>query len=184
MDDEAIVELFWRRDERAVAQAQAKYGAYCLAVAARIVSREDAEECVNDTWARAWNAIPPQRPASLRLFLARIARNLALNRREALAAEKRGNGEAALVLDELAECLPGGRSVEASVDARELSAGVGRFVRALPARDAGVFVRRYFFAETAAEIGARYGLSENHVHVILGRTRKKLKAYLTKEGFR
>lgn len=113
MDDETIVELYWKRDASAISATDEAYGAYCRALAFRILgSREDAEECANDTWVRLWNAIPPQRPRSLRMFAAKIARDLAFHRCEARTAAKRGGGELPLVLDELAECLPDAQSVE------------------------------------------------------------------------
>lgn len=185
MEDETIVDLYWKRDAAAISATDEAYGAYCRALAFRILgSREDAEECANDTWVRLWNAIPPQRPCSLRMFAAKIARNLAFHRYEARTAAKRGGGELPLVLDELAECLPDAQSVEGACEAKELAAFVREFVKNLPARDADVFLRRYFFAETARDIAARRGMTENHVQVILSRTRKKLRAQLEQEGFR
>ena len=184
MEDRQITELFWQRNTDAISEASRKYGAYCRAIADGILhSPEDAEECVNDTLLRAWNAIPPQRPAVLRLFLARITRNLALDRFEARTAEKRGGGQMALVLEELSECLPGRTDVERDCEVRELEERIRRFTRALPEREGNVFVRRYFFMEPVSEIAVRYGMSENHVMVSLSRTRKKLKSRLKKEGF-
>lgn len=183
MEDGRIIELYWQRSPDAVSETARKYGAYCFAVAENILhSAEDSEECVNDAWFRAWNAMPPQRPGALRLFLARITRNLAFDRFRARSAEKRFGGEMALVLHELSECL-GGASTEAVFEAEELRQCIGRFVRSLPQRDGNVMARRYFFAEPVADIAKRYGLSENHVMVILTRTRKKLKAHLLKEGY-
>ena len=183
MEDRQIIELFRQRSGDAVSEAADKYGAYCYSIADSILhSAEDAEECVNDTWLRAWNAIPPQRPRVLRLFLARITRNLAFDRFQARSAEKRGGGELDLALDELAECL-GGADTEAEFEARELGQCIRQFVRALPEREGNILVRRYFFADPVAEIAKRYGLSENNVMVILSRTRKKLKAHLLKEGY-
>ena len=184
MEDDQIIELYWQRNADAISETAGKYGAYCLAIAENILhSTEDSEECVNDTWLRAWNAIPPQRPAVLRIFLAKITRNLAFNRFNARNAEKRGGGEIALVLDELGECLGGGADAEAAFEAKELRRCVQHFVRSLPEREGNVLVRRYFFAEPVADIAKRYGLSENNVTVILSRTRKKLRAYLLKEGY-
>lgn len=184
MNDEEIIALYWQKNADAIRESERRYGADCLVIAQRVLrDRADAEECVNDTWLQAWNAIPPQRPQHLRLFLLRITRNLAINRYHARAAEKRGGGETALVLEELNECIPDGTDVENACEARELQESIRRFVRALPQREGNVFVRRYFFGDTAAEIGRRYGLGENHVHVLLSRTRKKLKAQLVKEGF-
>lgn len=184
MDDRQIIELYWQRNADAVSETAKKYGAFCFAIAKNILhNTEDAEECVNDTWLHAWNAIPPQKPGVLRLFLARITRNLSLDRFHARNAGKRGGGETALVLDELAECLGGGADTEAAFEAGELQQFIRRFVRALPQRDGNVLVRRYFFAEPVADIAKRYGLTENNVAVILSRTRRKLKEDLLKEGY-
>jgi len=182
LEDHAIVELYWQRSERAVPETVQKYGAYCLAVVKRILqNKENADECVNDVWLSAWNAIPPERPALLRPYLAKIARNLAFDRYRSENAEKRGGGETALVLDELAECLADRADTEKAFEAAELGRVVRAFIRELPEREGNVFLRRYFFNESAAEIARRYGLSEANVRVLLSRTRRKLKARLTEE---
>ena len=184
MEDVEIVGLYWARDQLAIAESQQKYGSLCGGIAMNILhNREDSEECVNDTWLHAWNAMPPQRPNVLRMFLAKITRNLSVNRFNARSAEKRGGGEIILVLDELADCLAGGADVETEYEVRELEACIRRFVRGLPERDGNVFVRRYFFTEPVASIAGQYGLTENNVAVILSRTRKKLKVKLAKEGY-
>lgn len=184
MTDAEILALYWRRDEAALAATREKYGAYCHAVADNILSsHEDAEECVSDALWRAWNAIPPQRPAYLRAFLAKITRNLALNRYKARAAEKRGGGELPAVLEELADCLPAKADVESEVQAKELTAGVNHFLRTLPPRECDVFLRRYFYVEPVADIARRYALRESHVLVLLSRTRNKLRRYLRQEGY-
>lgn len=142
MDDETIVELCWKRDASAISATDEAYGAYCRALAFRILgSREDAEECANDTWVRLWNAIPPQRPRSLRMFAAKIARNLAFHRCEVRTAAKRGGGELPLVLDELAECLPDAQSVEGADGAdapRENGAQACRMLWSVPVDPADV----------------------------------------------
>ena len=184
MEDSKIIELYWQKDENAIPETADKYGAYCFTIADNILhSVEDSEECVNDTWLRAWNAIPPQRPGVLRIFLAKITRNLSFDRFNARNAEKRGGGEITLILDELGECLDSGADTEAAYEAKELRQSVRRFVRALPERDGNVLVRRYFFADSVSDIARRYALTENNVMVILCRTRKKLKAWLLKEGY-
>lgn len=184
MEDRELIQRFWERDPDAVSAAADKYGAYCYTIAERILhSQEDSEECVNDAWLHAWNAIPPQRPNVLRLFLARITRNLAFDRLQARNAEKRGGGGIDVVLDELEECLGSGTDVAAEFEVKELRACILRFVAALPEREGNVLVRRYFFTEPVADIARRYGLTENHVMVMLSRTRKKLKAHLCKEGY-
>lgn len=184
MEDQQIIDLYWQRDPNAIGESQQKYGAYCYTISHNILhSREDAEECVNDTWLRAWNSMPPHRPARLALFFAKIVRNLSFNRAESLNAQKRGGGELPLVLDELAECIAAPSDVESEYEARELERSLNRFLRTLPPRECSLFLRRYFFTESTAQIAARYGLRENHVAVLLSRTRKKLRAFLSEEGF-
>lgn len=184
MEEQKIIELYWNRDESALTETDRKYGMYCRSIAWNILhSQEDSEECVNDTYLRAWNTIPPQRPARLNMYLAKITRNLAFDRYKAQMAQKRGGSEITVILDELAECVAGGESVEDAFLAKELAEAIGSFVRGLSEREANVFVRRYFFAETAKQIGTRYSLSANNVTVILSRTRQKLKEYLKKEGY-
>lgn len=184
MNDEQIIALYWRRSEDAIKESNKKYGSYCHTVAQNILhNTEDADECVNDTWLRAWTTIPPQRPAHLQLFLARITRNLAFDRYKALSAIKRGGGEIDLVFDELEQCIEGKNEVDAALITKELGQSINRFVHTLPERDCSLFVRRYFFAEPIAKIAARYGLTVNNTTVILSRTRQKLKLYLKQEGF-
>ncbi|MCI8332464.1 MAG: sigma-70 family RNA polymerase sigma factor [Clostridiales bacterium] len=185
MEDSQIIELYWQKNTDAISETADKYGTYCFTIANNILQRtEDSEECVNDTWLHAWNAIPPQRPKALRLFLAKITRNLSFDRLCAQNAAKRGGGEMAIVLDELGECMDGGADTETVYEAKELGKFIQNFVRALPEREGNVLVRRYFFAESVADIAKRYGLTENNVMVILCRTRTKLKAHLLKEGYR
>ena len=184
MEDHQIVALYWQRSESAVAETAKKYGSYCHTLAYGILhSREDAEECVNDTWMKAWNAIPPDRPVRLGMFLAKIVRNLAFNRYQEKNAQKRGGGEIPLVLEELGECLAGEDSAENAYFEEELSRRIGVFVRSLPEREGNVFIRRYFFCESVTGIGKKYRLTENHVSVILSRTRSKLKKFLMEEGY-
>lgn len=184
MEDSRIVELYWQKNADAIKETSSKYGAYCFNIANHILhSKEDAEECVNDTWLHAWNAIPPQKPRRLQMYLAKITRNLSLNRFYSRTAQKRGGGEIIFVLDELAECLASESDVENAYEYKELGQCVRLFVRRLSKRDGNVFVRRYFFTESVAVIAKRYGLTENNVMVILSRIRKKLKTHLIKEGF-
>lgn len=184
MEDSQIVELYWQKNADAISETANKYGSYCFTIADNILhSAEDSEECVNDTWLHAWNAMPPQRPNVLRMFLAKITRNLSFNRFNAKNVEKRGGGEIPLVLDELSECLASKADVEIAYETTELEQCIRRFVRALPKRDRNVFVRRYFFTEPTSAIAERYGLTVNNITVILSRTRKKLKLELMKEGY-
>ncbi len=184
MDDSDIIALYFDRDESAIPQTAAKYGTYCYAIAEHILANhEDSEECVNDTWLHAWNAMPPTHPAHLKLFLARIARNLAFNRFHARKTARRGSGEMLLVLDELAETIADARTTEGVVEEKELSGCISRFLHTLPERDCGIFLKRYFYVLPVREIAAQYQLSEKHTSTALSRTRKKLAAYLRKEGY-
>lgn len=184
MDDRDIIDLYWARDQRAVGETAAKYGPYCAAVADNILhDSRDTEECVNDTWLKAWNAMPPQRPQRLKLFLARITRNLAFDRWRKGSAQRRGGGELPLALEELGECVPGQDEVEGTVAAAELAESMQRFLAARPALDRDLFLRRYFYVESAAAIARRYGMSREKVSMRLMRARKKLKDHLTEEGY-
>ena len=182
MTDEEIVSLYFDRSEEAIAATQRKYDGYCRAIIGRILgSARDTEEIISDTWLRAWLSIPPNRPRDLKLYLAKIGRNLALNRLRGGRAAKRGEAADA-VLEELREVL-GENTTEETVNAMELQTAVNRFLRQLPERDCSIFVRRCFYAESAEEIAARYGVRPNTVTVSLHRTRKKLREYLVKEGY-
>ena len=184
MTDSQIIALFWERNEDAIRETDALYGRRLFVVSDKILrAPEDAQECVNDTWLKAWNAMPPQRPTKLQIFLAKITRNLSFNRFNARSAEKRGGGEIILVLDELAECLASETDIASEYEAKELGQCIRSFVRLLSERDGNIFVRRYFFTESISQIARKYGLTENNIMVILSRTRKKLKAHLVKEGF-
>lgn len=184
MEDDQIIKLYWMREENAIQETSTKYGAYCFSIANHILSNaQDSEECVNDTWMRAWNAMPPKRPERLRLFLAKITRNVSFDRYKAKTAKKRGEGEMAAALEELESCLSSPFDVEKETLAKELEDCVNRFLHALPPRECDIFLRRYFYVESAAEIGEFYDLKPENVLMILSRTRKKLREYLEKEDY-
>lgn len=184
MTDLQIIDLYWNRDQDAISRSEQKYGAYCFAVANNILADTlDSEECVSDTWLRSWNAIPPQRPDNLKLFFAKITRNLSVDRLKAKLASKRGGGEVELVLEELQECVASSGDAEKEYIAKELGQTINRFVRTLPEREANLFVRRYFYGERVEDIAARYHLLPHNATVILSRVRQKLKLQLEKEGF-
>lgn len=183
MDDNAIIALYWAREERALEETSSKYGSYCRNIAFNILSnREDTEECVNDTWLRAWNAMPPQRPNILSAFLGKITRNLSLDRFRISRAGKRGGGQLPVALDELGDCIPDSAGVEEQVALKELSRLLDRFLRNLPERECCVFLRRYWFVDSTREIALRYNMAEGSVKSTLHRTRQKLKVFLEKEG--
>lgn len=184
MKDSQIIELYLQRNQQAIAESEDKYGAYCYQVAKHILNNaDDCEECVNDTWLNAWNAIPPHRPNVLKLFFAKITRNLSYNRYKSLSAKKRGGCETTAVLEELKECLADPCCVDDMVDTHELETHINSFVKQLPAREQTLFIQRYFFTKPISMIAEQLGLSENHVAVLMNRTRKKLKKYLAKEGY-
>lgn len=183
MEDTDIVALYWARDEQALAETVQKFGAYCRRIAMNILADiHDAEECENDTWLAAWNSMPQNRPAKLAPYLGRITRNLALDRRAAATAQKRGGGQAQLVLDELAECVAAGGSVEESFDAGETGRLIGEFLRTQPQQARQMFLRRYWYCDSTGDIAARFGMQENAVRVSLHRTRRRLAAYLAAHG--
>ncbi len=184
MRDEEIIALYFARDQEALAQTDKKYGAYCYTLANRILnSPPDAEETVSDTYFKAWQAIPPTKPKVLRLFLAKITRNLAFTRWRRDTAQKRGGGEMPLVLDELGECIGTGDDLEAGLNLRELTRTIAAFLDTQPQREQNIFLRRYFFLEDSQEIGSRYQMKPEAVLQSLSRTRKKLKNYLIQEGY-
>lgn len=184
MKDSEIIELYFERKEEAIEKTSEKYGAYCKTVAENILKNpEDSEECVNSALLRLWNSVPPEKPENLKMFLAKITRNIALNILKAKLAEKRGGKDEILAYEELSECVAEKSGVEENFDAAELEKAINDFAKNLPEKERNIFIRRYFFFESAKEIGERYSFSENRVSVILHRIRKKLRKHLEKEGF-
>ena len=183
MEDKRIIDLYWQRDEQALTLTRRKYGAYCHAIALQILhSREDADECENDTYLRAWNAMPPDRPQGLRPYLGAITRRLSLDRWRERKSQKRGGGEVALSLEELGECVSHPDTVPATVDAAQTAAVLSDFLRSLPEAECDVFLRRYWYFDSVAQIAKRFGYSESKVKMTLSRTRDKLRVRLEKEG--
>ena len=183
MDDRQIVDLYWERSETAISETSKKYGKYCSYIAYNILhNREDCEECVNDTYMRAWNAMPPQRPDRLSVFLGKITRNLSLNRYAKYTARKRGAGQTELALDELHECIPASDHVEQVIDDMQLADIINGFPDTLPSETRKIFVRRYWYLSPVREIASDYEVSESKVKMKLMRTRNKLRKVLEKEG--
>ena len=184
MEDKQIISLYFQRDEKAITETQTKYGSYCFRIAQAILdSPTDSEECVNDTYLRAWNSIPPQRPRYLKLFLGRITRNLSIDRLRSHAAQKRGCGETALALEELSQCISADGDPANALELKELQQAVGRFVHTLPRRERNLFLCRYFYMEAYSTLAKRFHIREAYARLILSRVRKKLRDYLTEEGF-
>lgn len=183
MDDTKIIALYGARDEAALSETALRYGALARQVAMNILhTPSDAEECVNDAYHAVWCAIPPACPASLRAFLCRIVRNLALDRWRAEHAAKRIDGTA-LMLSELDEAIPAEGSVERTLEGAALSACINGWLKSLPVDDRVLFVRRYFYGEAVADLAARCGRSPNTVSKRLGRLRERLRRHLEKEGY-
>ncbi|MDO5409664.1 MAG: RNA polymerase sigma factor [Lachnospiraceae bacterium] len=183
MDDNKIIRLYMERSEQAISETSVKYGRYCHFIAFNILQNDnDAEECVNDTYLRTWNSIPPKQPNRLQTFLGKITRNLALNRYEKQSAKKRGSGLIPVILDELGECISSEARTENIVDELAVKDILDSFLRKLPAETRKIFVRRYWYMDSVKDIAAAYKLSESNVTVTLFRTRKKLKELFEKEG--
>ena len=183
MDDSRIIDLYWARSQQAISESEIKYGAYCRTVSRNILDRaEDVEECVNDTWLRAWNAMPPQRPNALQAFFGKLVRNLSLDRWRALRAAKRGGNQVDLALEELEICLSDRNRVEDGLNAAETAAAISRFLRALPEADQKLFVRRYWHLDSIHTLTRQFGMSEAQVKSRLHRIRQRLRTQLEREG--
>ena len=184
MEDADIVELYFRRDQHALEETAAKYGTYLNRISMNVLGdREDAGECVNDTYLGAWNAIPPARPRMLKAFLGKIARRISLNRLRERLADRRGGGETALAIEELGELLPADRDTQEEAEARELTRALNGFLAGLPERERDIFLRRYWYFDPLTDIAKASGKSEAAVKSQLHRTREKLRDWLYKEGW-
>lgn len=184
MTDEKIVERYWSRDQSAVAQTQEKYEHYLTKIAYNILGdMEDSLESVNDTYLRAWNAIPPHRPAVLSAFLAKIARRAAIDMLRRRNRNKRIPAEYTCSLTELEEVLTTGDSVEQNMDAELLGKCISAYLRTLPQETRAVFIGRYYYCDSVKDVAGYYGMSEAKAKTLLYRTRCGLKEHLEKEGF-
>ncbi|MBQ3070044.1 MAG: sigma-70 family RNA polymerase sigma factor [Clostridia bacterium] len=183
MDDKGIVELFAARSESGIEKLNETYGAYCTALALRIVGDfAEAEECVNDAYLRVWETIPPEKPQSLKAYVARIVRNMAINRYKSRHAKKRGGGLTEIVLSELQDCLPSRESPDALTEDIVIRDVLNSFLSSLPKRDREMFMRRYWHMQEIGDIASAVRMTENHVYVQLLRLRRKLKRKLDEEG--
>jgi RNA polymerase sigma-70 factor (ECF subfamily) len=183
MEDSMILSLYINRDETAITQTASKYGDYCTKIAMNILkNRLDTEECVNDTWLKAWNAIPPQKPAVFSTFLGRITRNLSLDVYNANKAKKRGDGGTALVIEELADCVSSGENVQDNLDFMETKQALNDFLRTLKEEPRVMFIKRYWHEESIGDIAKQMNMSVSKVKSMLLRTRNKLKLYLQERG--
>lgn len=182
MDDSKIIELYYQRDQQAISETDSKYGPFCRAVAMNILSiREDAEECVNDTWHAAWNRMPPDLPQSLKAFLGRITRNLSISRFRANHAQKRYDGME-ILLSELDDCVPDARGVEDAVDVNRLSELISRWLDGLSIGDCTLFVRRYWYGDAVKDLARKWNCPPNKMAQRMFNLRRELKTFLEKEG--
>lgn len=182
MEDNQIIDLYFRRDESALTETANKYGTFCLRIAMNVVNvREDAEECVNDTYHTAWNQIPPTRPDSFKAFLGRIVRNFAISKYRALHAKKRFNG-LEVMLSELGDCIPATESVEQEMEAKELTEYINSWLADLKQEDRVLFVRRYWYGDEVKDLARKCGVSGTQMTQRMLRLRRKLKEYLTEKG--
>lgn len=182
-DDRKIIELFFSRSETAIEEARKKYGKYCNAIALNILhSAEESEECLNDTWLRAWNSIPPNKPERLSVFLGSIARNLAIDRYRKSKSGKRGKGEATVCLEELAECISD-ENWSSFTDTVYLKDALNRFLKELSGGARDIFMLRYWYMLPIKEAARRLGIKEGTARMSLSRTRAALREFLENEGF-
>ena len=183
IEDNLILNLFWERDEAALAQVKQKFGRSLHKVAYNILANNhDAEECVNDTLHRAWEAIPPKRPEFLGAYLSKITRNLSLKRYRAAGAVKRGGGQTDLLLSELEQAIPLPRTAEDEFEYSQTVSAINQCLRGMEANTRIMFVRRYFFGDSIGDISRQLKASESKVKSTLFRARQKLRIHLEKEG--
>jgi RNA polymerase sigma-70 factor (ECF subfamily) len=183
LEDRKIIDLYWERSETAIRETTNKYSRYCHAIAFNILQNHaDAEECVNDAYHNAWNAIPPKRPNCLATFLGKITRNLALDKCKKYTAEKRGRGQMELALSELDEVLPSTTSVEQAIGEKEFVELLNRFLESLPQQKRMLFVQRYWYLLPIKTMAEQFSISESQVKSTLFRTRRELKSHLEREG--
>lgn len=183
MDDRQIINLFIERSEAAISETAVKYGKYCHSIAYNILyNEEDTEECVNDTYLKAWEVIPPQIPEKLSAFLGKITRNLAITKYRYNNTGKRGSGQVALVLEELSECIPANNSTEQEVSDKLFVKALNSFLEELPAEKRMIFLQRYWYLRPVSDIAREFSVSESKVKMTLLRIRNKLKLVLEKEG--
>lgn len=184
MEDDCIVNLYWARSENAIAETSKKYGNYCYSIAYNILGNaEDADESVNDTYLDAWNNIPPHRPSILSTFLGKITRRISIDKWRGRTAKKRGGGEIELVLGELSDCIPSDQNVEHEVEAVELARIIDNFVMSLSPMERRVFICRYWYLDSVADIAQRFGFSQSKVKMMLHRQRKNLLNHLERKEF-
>lgn len=183
MEDSQIIDLYFERDEAAISETAAKYGAFCHGIALNILSiHADADECVNDTYLRAWNAIPPQKPIRLGAWLGKVVRNIAFDLWKKNHRQKRYAGMEQL-LSELEDCIPSPATVEHQIEEQELTEVINTWLASLPQNDCILFMRRYWNGETVNSLAQESGMSPANMAKKMYRLRQNLKSKLEKEGY-
>ena len=184
MEDEAIVSLYWDRDERAIRETEEKYDRYLTKIAYNILNdREDSRESVNDTYLAAWDSMPPHRPGILSAYLAKLTRRISIDRFRYRTRDKRAGSEYTLSLSELDDCVSGGNTTEEIINVKLLADSIGIFLRLQCKEARTAFIARYYFLDSVKEIALSQGMSESKVKSLLHRTRIALKKHLEEEGF-
>lgn len=184
MQDDEIIELYWQREESAIHETEKKYGRYLTKIAYNVLADwEDSQESVSDTYFKAWNTIPPQRPGFLAGYLGNLTRRSAIDIFRKRNSAKRQKSEYALSLSELEDCISAGNATEQEVDLHLLSQVINDYLKTLPVEVRDLFIGRYYYADSICKVASYYNMSESKVKSILYRTRLKLKEYLEKEGF-
>lgn len=184
MEDEAIVSLYWQRNESAIRETERKYDRYLTKIAMNILAdREDSRESVNDTYLAAWNSMPPHRPGVLSTYLGKITRRISIDRFRYRNREKRRQSEYEISLSELGDCVSGGNTTEEAVNGKLLADAIGIWLRLQPEENRNLFLCRYYFLDSLQEVAKHCGITESKCKTVLFRMRKSLKEYLEKEGF-
>ena len=184
MEDHEIVALYWAREEEAIRQTEKKYASYLKKISYHILSNlQDSEECVNETYFRAWNSMPTHRPSVLSTYLGKITRQLSIDVFRKRIAAKRHGSQYAVSLEELGDCFSDGVTPEEELDGKLLDEAINRFLRSLSEDARNTFIGRYYFFDSLKDVAAYCGMSESRAKSMLHRTRQSLKEYLVKEGF-
>ena len=184
MEDEAIVSLYWQRNESAIRETERKYDRYLTKIAMNILAdREDSRESVNDSYLAAWNSMPPHRPGVLSTYLGKITRRISIDRFRYRNREKRRQSEYEISLSELGDCVSGGNTTEEAVNGKLLADAIGIWLRLQPEENRNLFLCRYYFLDSLQEVAKHCGITESKCKTVLFRMRKSLKEYLEKEGF-
>ena len=182
MEDWQIIGQYWSRNESAIQETDIKYGQLLHSITWNILANsEDSEECVSDTYLKAWNSMPPENPNSLAAYLGRIARNLSINRWHENRAQKRYHN-AEMLLSELADCIPALNTVETEMEVNELSEFIGNWLYTMPKDDRILFLRRYWYGDSLKKLAGKYGTTQNKLAGRMYRLRHALRGALEKEG--